>query len=92
MLKHPSDAGLVPVVLAIMHVAYGVGTMRGAVRHDPPLAAVAGTLGFTGLAVTPDNGAPGGVRPVPAVAARPRSACTRIIESRVKAAAIRARV
>ena len=49
--EQPSEAGLVPVVLAIMHVAYGVGTMRGAVRHDPPLAAVAGTLGFTGLAV-----------------------------------------
>jgi len=46
----PQDAGLVPVVLGIMHVAWGLGTLRGAVRHDPPLAAVAGTLGFTGLA------------------------------------------
>jgi succinoglycan biosynthesis protein ExoA len=49
--EQPLDAGLVPVVLAIMHLAYGVGTMRGAVRHDPPLGAVAGALGFTGLAV-----------------------------------------
>ena len=48
--EQPLDAGLVPVVLGIMHVAYGVGILRGALRHDPPLAAVARTLGFSGLA------------------------------------------
>ena len=49
--EQPLDAVLVPVVLGVMHVAYGVGAIRGAVSHDPPLAAVAGTLGLTGLAL-----------------------------------------
>ncbi|MBV9836648.1 MAG: glycosyltransferase [Solirubrobacterales bacterium] len=40
------EAALVPAVLAVMHVAYGVGSFRGAVRYGPPLAAIARVLGF----------------------------------------------
>jgi succinoglycan biosynthesis protein ExoA len=46
----PLDAALVPLVLATMHVAHGSGSLSGAARHGPPLAALAGVLGFHGLA------------------------------------------
>ncbi len=46
----PVDAAFLPVVLATMHVAHGVGAYRGAVRHGPPLAALARVLGLDGLA------------------------------------------
>ncbi len=40
---------LVPLALAVMHLAWGAGTVRGAVRHGPPLVAIAGALGLGGL-------------------------------------------
>jgi GT2 family glycosyltransferase len=45
-----SDALLVPGVLAIMHFAHGLGMLVGAVRHGPPLAALASVAGLDGLA------------------------------------------
>jgi succinoglycan biosynthesis protein ExoA len=45
-----TEAALVPVVLAVMHLAHGTGTWWGAYRYGPPLAAIAGTLGLRGLA------------------------------------------
>ena len=44
------DAALVPAVLAVMHLAFGVGVLRGVHRHGAPLAAVAGVLGLKRLA------------------------------------------
>jgi GT2 family glycosyltransferase len=48
--ERPGDAALVPLVLAVMHLAHGVGALRGALRHGPPLAAIAAALGQSGLA------------------------------------------
>jgi succinoglycan biosynthesis protein ExoA len=45
-----SDALLVPEVLAIMHFAYGLGMLAGAMRHGPPLAALASVAGADRLA------------------------------------------
>lgn len=50
--EEPSDALLVPAVLACMHFAHGAGALRGAVRHGAPLAAVTAALGFDELAAT----------------------------------------
>jgi succinoglycan biosynthesis protein ExoA len=38
---HPGDAALVPVVLATMHGAHGVGALAGAAHYGPPWAALA---------------------------------------------------
>ena len=38
---HPGDAALVPVVLATMHGAHGVGELAGAAHYGPPWAALA---------------------------------------------------
>lgn len=46
----PADAALVAPVLATMHFAHGLGTLRGAVRHGVPGAALARVLGLAGLA------------------------------------------
>ncbi len=45
-----SDAALVPVVLAVMHLAHGTGAIKGAIRRGPPLAAIAMAFGATRLA------------------------------------------
>ncbi len=45
-----TDAALVPVVLAAMHLGNGVGVIRGVIRNGPPLAAVADSLGLRRLA------------------------------------------
>jgi hypothetical protein len=45
-----SDAVLVPVVLAVMHLAHGTGAVRGSIRRGPPLAAIATALGARRLA------------------------------------------
>jgi glycosyltransferase involved in cell wall biosynthesis len=45
-----SDAALVPAVLVVMHLAHGSGALRGALRHGPPLAAIARALGLGRLA------------------------------------------
>jgi succinoglycan biosynthesis protein ExoA len=42
----PNDAALVPLVLATMHFAWGVGTFLGVARYGPPLAAVAQAAGL----------------------------------------------
>jgi succinoglycan biosynthesis protein ExoA len=44
------DAALVPGVLAIMHVGYGLGFLHGIARYGPPLAGVAAAMGANGLA------------------------------------------
>ena len=44
------DAALVPVVLATMHLAHGTGTLRGALRHGVPGAALARIFGLRGVA------------------------------------------
>jgi len=41
------EALLVPVVLPIMHLAHGLGFLRGALRHGPPLAALGQATGLT---------------------------------------------
>jgi glycosyltransferase involved in cell wall biosynthesis len=46
----PSDAVLVPVVLATMHGAHGVGELAGAARYGPPWAALARAAGLAGAA------------------------------------------
>ena len=46
-----SDAALVPVVLAVMHLAHGVGAIKGSVRRGPPIAAIAMAFGARQLAV-----------------------------------------
>jgi succinoglycan biosynthesis protein ExoA len=46
----PSDAVLVPVVLAAMHLGNGVGVIRGVIRHGPPAAAMVTALGFRSFA------------------------------------------
>jgi hypothetical protein len=38
------DAALVPVVLAVMHLAHGTGAWLGAARHGAPLAGIASVL------------------------------------------------
>jgi succinoglycan biosynthesis protein ExoA len=48
--ERPIDAVLVPVVLAVMHTAFGAGFLRGVVRHGPPLAALATATGRARLA------------------------------------------
>ncbi|MGO9497715.1 MAG: glycosyltransferase [Solirubrobacteraceae bacterium] len=45
-----SDALLVPVVLIIMHVAFGVGTLVGAAQNGVPIAALASAAGLDTLA------------------------------------------
>ncbi len=43
--ERPSDAALLPVVLAIMHVSHGLGQLDGWRRHGPPIAALAALAG-----------------------------------------------
>jgi len=46
-----TEAGLVPAVLATMHFAWGIGTLRGSARFGPPWQAILkATLGRPGLA------------------------------------------
>ncbi|MEA2144558.1 MAG: succinoglycan biosynthesis protein ExoA [Solirubrobacteraceae bacterium] len=47
----PADAALVAPVLATMHYAHGVGTLRGVRRHGDPGAALDRSLGLHELAV-----------------------------------------
>ena len=47
---HSGDAALVPVVLATMHGAHGVGELAGAVQYGPPWAALALAAGLRGAA------------------------------------------
>jgi len=58
LARSRDEALLVPVVLAIMHFAHGLGTWRGVLRHGPPLAWLADVVGARGLArrLTPDRG------------------------------------
>jgi hypothetical protein len=49
--QQPRDAALVPLVLATMHVAHGSGSLCAAVRHGPPLAALARVVGLRRLAM-----------------------------------------
>lgn len=46
----PAEALRVPVVLAVMHLAHGAGSLKGAIRRGPPLAAIALALGREDLA------------------------------------------
>lgn len=46
------DAALVPGVLAVMHVAFGVGFLCGVKRHGAPLAVLAHALGLERLAAS----------------------------------------
>jgi GT2 family glycosyltransferase len=48
--EEPEDALLVPLVLATMHLAHGLGTLRGVRRHGAPLAALAHVFGLRSLA------------------------------------------
>jgi succinoglycan biosynthesis protein ExoA len=48
--ERPDEAALVPVVLAVMHLAHGVGAFAAATRYGPPLSALAKVLGLRGLA------------------------------------------
>ena len=48
--RHPADVALVPVVLAGMHGANGVGELAGAVRYGPPWAALALAAGLSAAA------------------------------------------
>jgi glycosyltransferase involved in cell wall biosynthesis len=47
---HPGDAALVPVVLATMHGAHGVGELAGSARYGPPWPALARAAGLDGAA------------------------------------------
>jgi succinoglycan biosynthesis protein ExoA len=48
--EQPADALAVPAVLAVMHLANGLGALRGAVRNGPPLAALVSLAGRDGAA------------------------------------------
>ena len=48
--RRPADAVLVPVVLATMHGAHGVGELTGAAHYGPPWAALARAAGLAGTA------------------------------------------
>ncbi len=48
--EQPADALRVPLVLAVMHLAHGAGSIKGAIRRGPPLAAIALILGREELA------------------------------------------
>ena len=48
--RRPTDAALVPVVLAVMHFANGIGTIEGATINGPPLASLAAMAGLDQLA------------------------------------------
>jgi hypothetical protein len=50
--EQPGDAALVPVVLAIMHFAHGVGMLAGAAQYGPPLSALAASVGLNGLSAS----------------------------------------
>jgi glycosyltransferase involved in cell wall biosynthesis len=54
--EHKRDAVLVPAVLAVMHVGFGMGFVRGMRRHGLPLAALASAGGLRRLG---DRLAPG---------------------------------
>ncbi len=58
------DAALVPAALAAMHLGYGTGAWMEAARSGPPLAAIAGALGFGRLARAAGSGAEPRLRPV----------------------------
>lgn len=45
---HPGDAALVPVVLATMHGAHGIGELAGAAQYGPPWAALARAAQLSG--------------------------------------------
>lgn len=62
-----AEAALVPVVLAVMHFAHGLGQLRGWRRHGPPLRALAGAVGLPG----PDR--PAEPAPVHAPSLRPEA-------------------
>lgn len=47
------EAALVPVVLAVMHLAHGTGAWVGAARHGAPLAGIARALGRRKLSSRP---------------------------------------
>lgn len=68
----PVDAALVPAVLATMHFAHGTGTLRGALRHGVPAAALARVFGLAGLAQrlapAPAQVSAPSLRPLPATA------------------------
>jgi len=51
------EAALIPLALAAMHLGHGAGFLRGAVRHGPPLAALARLRG-AGEAPTGDGSPP----------------------------------
>jgi succinoglycan biosynthesis protein ExoA len=44
------ESAYLPGVLAVMHGAYGIGFLRGALRHGVPWAALSGAAGLRGLA------------------------------------------
>ncbi len=46
----PVDAVTVPLVLGTLHLAYGVGSLRGMVRFGVPVAAITRAAGMRGLA------------------------------------------
>jgi len=48
--EHKADVALVPVVLAVIHVAHGVGAIQGAIRYGPPTSALARVLALRGVA------------------------------------------
>ena len=52
--ESPLDAGLVPVVLGVMHFAHGAGQMIGWVKYGPPLAALADLFGVGAGAASGD--------------------------------------
>ena len=43
--RSPADAALVPVTLAVMHLAHGTGQIHGWIKYGPPVAAVARLAG-----------------------------------------------
>jgi succinoglycan biosynthesis protein ExoA len=54
--ESPADAGLVPVVLVVMHFSHGLGQMYGWARYGPPIQAVAALCRIDGvLGMTPSE-------------------------------------
>jgi succinoglycan biosynthesis protein ExoA len=56
--QEPREAGLLLAVLPVMHFGWGFGTLVGALRFGPPLAALQHLAGLSGRATAVDDAEP----------------------------------
>jgi succinoglycan biosynthesis protein ExoA len=56
--RRPADGAMLAVVLPIMHLGWGFGTLVGIARFGPPVAALANALGLPGASEPPEVAEP----------------------------------